>query len=73
MFDELPVIHDFSEFKTIGKLVSDHPDMLTENRVRWLLRDREENGLEKAVMKVGNQIHIHEPRFLYLLCKRAWK
>lgn len=46
-------------------LVQRHPNLLTEPRVQWALRDRKRNGLAGAVYESrGGQLLVHEPAFL---------
>ncbi|MGW8309745.1 MAG: hypothetical protein ACWGNB_01660 [Thiogranum sp.] len=50
--------------ETIPGLVKRSGGKLTENQIRWQLRFKEENGLSKAVVKVGKTIYIHVPTYM---------
>jgi hypothetical protein len=46
-------------------LVERHPNLLTEPRVQWALRNREKNGLSDAVYESrSGALLINEPAFL---------
>jgi hypothetical protein len=46
-------------------LVERHPNLLTEPRVQWALRNRDKNGLSAAVYESrSGELLVHEPGFL---------
>lgn len=46
-------------------LVERHPNLLTEARVQWALRNRAQNGLASAVYESrSGKLVVHEPTFL---------
>lgn len=47
---------------TVAQLVASRPYM-TEPAVRWLLFNRVQNGLNKAVVKIGKKVLIDEESF----------
>jgi hypothetical protein len=51
-----------NDWKTIEKFLEVH-DQFQMNQLRWLLRDREDNGLDKAIRKIGKRIYIHDQLF----------
>lgn len=54
-----------SELFTKKQLVERHPHLLSESRVAWAVRNREDNGLADSVYESrGGKILIHEPGFL---------
>jgi hypothetical protein len=54
-----------SELFTKRQLVERHPNLLSESRVAWAVRNRDENGLADSVYESrGGKILIHEPGFL---------
>lgn len=56
-----------SELFTKKQLVQRHPHLLSESRVAWAVRNRDENGLADSVYEThgqGGRILIHEPGFL---------
>jgi len=55
---------DFSQWETIKSLVKLSDGKLTENQIRWALRFKEHNGLDRAATKFGHQIYIHVPTFM---------
>jgi hypothetical protein len=65
---DLPPIKDFSEFLSIPAVVEKYPDIFhNENTLRWMLRDRDRNGLADCVLKVGKGLKLHVPRLLHLM------
>ena len=56
-------VTDLSEYDTIDEMVERHPDKFTKNQLLWILRNREENGLNDAVVKLGKRIYLHRPGF----------
>jgi len=57
-------VSDFSEWETIKGLEQLSDGKLTENQIRWQLRFKDENGLDKAVVKVGKLTYIHVPTYM---------
>lgn len=57
-----PIPSDVDRWKTLNRFVEDH-DQFQLSQLRWLLRDREGNGLDKAVRKIGKRIYIHDQLF----------
>ena len=47
---------------TVSQLVASRPYM-TESAARWLLFNRAQNGLNKAVVKIGKKVLIDEESF----------
>jgi hypothetical protein len=48
-------------------LAARHPNLLTESRLKWALRNRHENGLDAAGIVFetkGGDLVLHEPGFL---------
>ena len=56
-----------SELFGVRQLVTRHPNLLTEPRLKWALRNRKENGLD-AIGAVfdskGGELLIREPTFI---------
>lgn len=63
--------YDLHEFRTINKLVEEHPSIISEYALRWALRFRHDNGLDEHVTKLGKQLLIHVPGFTSWLMKRG--
>jgi len=61
---------NLSEFSTIEQLAADNPDLITANRLRWILRDRHNNGLAPAVKKLGKNLLVHVPTFVTWLMQQ---
>lgn len=62
-----PALPPTAELFGIRQLVERHPNLLTEPRIRWAVRNRLENGLKDvgAVFDSrGGELLIHEPQFL---------
>ena len=54
-----------AELFTRHQLVSRHPNLLTEPRVQWALRNRRKNGLADAVFEtMAGELMVHEPAFI---------
>ena len=48
---------------TVDQLAARYPDILTVSALRWQLRFREENGLEKACIRIGKKLLISQSRY----------
>ena len=59
-----PESHSVSEWFPVNSFYLRHPHLLTKGGMAWLMRNREENGLDKCVVKIGRFYHLHEPSFL---------
>jgi hypothetical protein len=56
-----------TELFSVRDLAERHPKLLPENRIRWALRNRKDNGLESAGAVFESPIgdyFLHEPAFL---------
>ena len=53
--DATPMAKSLDEFSTIEQLAANNPDLITVNRLRWIIRDRHNNGLAPAVKKLGKK------------------
>jgi hypothetical protein len=54
-----------SELFSKQALVERHPNLLTQQRIQWALRNRARNGLSASVYESkSGQLLIHEPEFL---------
>ena len=59
---ELPPTNELFPRRT---LVERHPNLLTEPRVQWAVRNRTKNGLADAVYESkSGELLVHEPSFL---------
>ena len=47
-----------SGFVHYTELPNRYPNLFTQNTIRWLVRNRQENGLEPAIIKVGNKLFV---------------
>ena len=54
--------YDLNEFKTIDCFLEAYPQF-TKSQIRWWLYERERNGFESVVSKVGRRIYLHVPSF----------
>ena len=54
---------------TPNSVIRNYPEVLNQSRLRYLLREREKNGLVEsgAVMQKGRRLVIAVPRFLQWL------
>jgi hypothetical protein len=55
-------LSDVDRWKPLERFVKEH-DQFQLTQLRWLLRDRKGNGLDKAVRKIGKRIYIHDQLF----------
>lgn len=62
--DTITTAKNLDEFSTIEQLAADNPNLITENRLRWILRERHNNGLAPAVKKLGKNLLVHVPTFV---------
>lgn len=60
-------IHDLSELDTIDELTARYPEKFTKSQLQWALRFREDNGLDRAVVKLGRRLYLHRPTFMHWL------
>lgn len=60
-----PIVPPTCELFDIHQLAERHPNLLTESRLRWALRNRHSNGLKGAIYASrGGELLVHEPSFL---------
>ncbi len=55
---------DLSEYETPESLVKLSDGKISLAQIRWSLRFRNDNGLNKAVVKMGKRLYIHRPTFM---------
>jgi hypothetical protein len=56
-----------SELYPLKDLVARHPNLLSESRLKWALRNRKANGLQTAGIVFetrGGELVLHEPGFI---------
>ena len=68
--DATPMAKSLDEFSTIEQLAANNPDLITVNRLRWIIRDRHNNGLAPAVKKLGKNLLVHVPTFVTWLMQQ---
>jgi hypothetical protein len=56
---------------TVQDLAAAYPKILTEAALRWQLRFRDTNGLERACVRVGKKLLVHRPRYEHWLATGA--
>jgi len=49
--------------RTVKQLAEANPGVWTEASLRWLIYNARQNGLEKALLKVGRRVLIDVPEF----------
>lgn len=59
MSDTTPHLDDW---KPILSFVKDHPDH-HENEIRWLIRNKDHNGFNNVVRKIGRRWFLSDHRF----------
>ncbi len=62
MSDPVPA-RSLDEYQPLRVLLQQHPQF-REHQLRWMLRFRDENGLDAHTMKIGREIYFHVPGFL---------
>lgn len=67
---QYPDTDSLKEFVSVQGLVELYPHLISENQLRWVLRDRQNNGLQPAVKKLGKKLMIHVPSFVAWLMKQ---
>ena len=65
-----PILCDVDRWKPLERFVKEH-DQFQLSQLRWLLRDRKSNGLDKAVRKIGKRIYIHDQLFGVWMLERT--
>lgn len=58
--DQMDRLSGYVACQHLSKL---YPNLLTNNQVAWLMRNRETNGLKHCVVKLGKRLYIHLPSF----------
>jgi len=53
-----------SEYIPTQDLPKRFPHLLSSSQVEWMMRQREFNGLDDAVVLIGKKRYIHLPSFL---------
>ena len=64
----------FSDITTPEKFAHEHSDLFSQAKLRWLIRQREHNGLSKAgaIVKCGRSILIVRSKFYeWLITNKA--
>jgi len=56
--------------KTFEQLVKDNPELFTENKLKWLARNRDRNGLDKAFILIAGKFHVDVPALERALSER---
>ena len=59
-----------SDWKPKDKFIDENKDRIPPRTIKWLLTQRNVNGLNIAVRKIGKVIMIHEPSFVKWLEER---
>jgi len=61
-----------NDIYTPAMFAKEHPQILTEPQVNWLIKTRHKNGLSEigAVLKISRKIYINKPLFLDWLLKQ---
>jgi hypothetical protein len=59
------------DLRTIEELAQDRPGILTPSTIRYQLRNRDENGLASACVRIGKRLLISRSRYEAWLATRA--
>jgi len=55
-------LNELDHWKPLDSFLEDHPQF-QENQIRWLARNRDRNGFDRAFRKVGRRLYIHDQIF----------
>jgi hypothetical protein len=55
---------DTSQFFTVEQFAKKYRDAFTESSLRWMLFNRQHNGLDAAVVQLGRKLLIDEQAFV---------
>lgn len=47
--------------KTFDQLVESNPEVFSVNKLKWLARNRDRNGLDKAFILIAGKFHVDVP------------
>jgi hypothetical protein len=50
---------DLTKWKKVEYIIDKYPDIASENQLRWLLRNRENNGFSQFTSRMGKTLLIH--------------
>lgn len=62
---------ELSDLFTVPQLAARWPKILSELTLRYQLRNRDTNGLSKAVVRIGKKLLISESRYQQWLAETA--
>jgi len=62
--------NSFEDFATIEQLAEESNGLTNENKLKWLIRNRDENGMEVCLKKFGKRWLIHKPTFFSWLANK---
>ena len=49
---------ELQHLKTVRQLCEEHPHLFTEGSLRWLIFQRETNGFDRCVIRIGRRLYI---------------
>ncbi len=61
----MSAIQDLNNLQRPEGFAEDHSDLVSTEGLKWIIRNRDQNGLSEsgAVVKVRNRIYLHKERF----------
>jgi len=60
----------FEDFATIEQLAEESNGLTNANKLKWLIRNRETNGMDVCLKKFGKRWLIHKPTFFNWLANK---
>lgn len=52
------MLPELQHLKTVRQLAEEYPHLFTEPALRWLIFNRETNGFDRCILRVGKRIFI---------------
>jgi hypothetical protein len=62
-------LRDLEELVPISDIAEATGGKITSMQVRWQARNRDENGLASAFVKIGRKLYVNLPEYLRLVAK----
>ena len=52
------ILPELQHLKTVRQLAEEYPHLFTEPALRWLIFNREKNGFDRCILRVGRRLFI---------------
>jgi hypothetical protein len=63
-------VHDLDAWTPIKTFVEKYPDH-HENEIRWLIRNKDQNGFDDVVRKIGRRWFLNRHRFARWILRKT--